>query len=1104
MQFKRLDKIPVSFDGDAFESLIRTLLNDCFPGNWEATPRTRDGGKDVVDRSIPGDIAWAECKMYRRPISLQVVSNTLVMAVVETGVRRILFFSYSDMTDNAKRYLARFALYVGKTIQVFDGELLEELIVRSPPVMASYFPDVALPSSFTVMGHQPIVKAYFSSDVHVSHQQLAHIEGADNPREYSIPIYTPCLYELTLAAQHTNGILEVGFVLSRDEFKNFEILNLDQVNSYTSIALNSGQTLCLPIYVAPLVSGPLSLPQLSLQCDNLEPIELPSVRLNVSAFEQPILIGKSIHETLLDFESLVSSGSVNRVFAVSGHSGVGKSRFMDEATTRLLKNGYQIHYFDGISCQNELRFGDGVNQQDELSANFVRSLLCSVWRLPDPASFVLSQVDSSPSETVSAGDFGQVCDIVYRWDTRQILTDRNVIHMTLLQGFCTCRSALVIDNVQTFPEPVIGVLQAVFGAFAGLPGQSCMLLSFNEDDLVFNSAASAWLSMIRTVRNDTVRHLNLPDFSRPLAEEFVDNLFERGVDGKLFSELYPALLDKILDKIILRPLDLWQFAKGLEDRGAICTGRDVFTIVDFEEFNCALQVLSPDRESLLNWRMARFRSVPDVALAVAAITYLGPLTLREMAKLVADDNVCKKLVQASILRVNREHKLEFYHPSLTRHFTNDTKHGALVEYATKHLLYERATRCGTKFINSARWFGLAFDVDGDIMSAIPAALAQFTGQDFSGYSPLHLAADRLLTYVESNEDLNVWWSLLPALAGAAHIAAQGAVSVLRARTDYLYALASRIAPACPSDNARLTHWTHIIREMAGYMASAKEESGRADRLLTQALSSLDRANDVTTDLEIWRAQAHLLNRRCVTLKNLGRNQDAIAVAQVSLEYAHGHGMIDLVCLNLVDMGYVEYGLQTRNDILLRYWREACTQFDMGHPYLGRDVHDIRLVMGLISGCVAGLSNEFDRALRILDALLLESRERAHWFYQLQGMAAKGTMMMRQALLDPSTTLIRCEQVLELARLLEDMAASMGQAKRYRSALYLQGKAYEALGKRLRASQRYEDAFKVKVSKDVDFEADAIAYDLKRVGKDAPSMPPLTTTFSVGGINLPLP
>lgn len=1094
----------MSFDGDAFESLIRTLLVDCFPGSWEATPRTRDGGKDVVDRSIPGDITWAECKMYRRPISLQVVSNTLVMAVVETGVRRILFFSYSDMTDSAKRYLARFALYVGKTIQVFDGELLEELIVRSPPVMASYFPDVALPPSFTVTSHQPIVKTYFSSDVHVSHQQLAHIEGADNPREHSIPIYTPCLYELTLAAQHINGILDIGLVLSRDEFKDFEILNFDQVNSYASIALNSGQTLCLPIYLAPLVSGPLPVPPLSLLCANLKPIELPSIRLNVSAFERPILIGKNVQDTLLNFESLVSSGSVNRVFAVSGHSGVGKSRFMDEATTRLLKNGYQIHYFDGTSCQNELRFGNGANQQDELSANFVRSLLCSIWRLPDPASFVLSQTDSSPSETVSAGDFGLVCDIVYRWDTRQILAERNVIHTTLLQGFCACRSALVIDNVQAFPELVIGVLQAVFGAFTGLPGQSCMLLSFNEDDLVFNSAASAWLSIIRTARNDTVRHLNLPDFSRPLAEEFVDNLFERGVDGKLFSELYPALLDKILDKIIPRPLDLWQFAKGLEDRGAIRTGRDVFTIVDFEEFNCALQVLSPDRESLLNWRMDRFRTVPDVAVAVAAIIYLGPLTLREMASLVADDTVCKKLVQASILRVNHEHKLEFYHPSLTRHFTNDTKHGVLVEHATKHLLYERATRCGTKFIHSARWFGLAFDVDGDLTLAIPAALAQFAGQDFSGYSPLHLAADRLLAYVEASEDLNTWWPLLPALAGAAHIAAQGAVSVLRARTDHLYAIASRIAPVCPSDNTCLTQWTHIIREMAGYMASAKEESGRADRLLTQALSSLDQANHVTSNLEIWCAQAHLLNRRCVTLKNLGRHQDAIAAAQVSLEHAHEHGMIDLVCLNFVDMGYVEYGLQARNEMLLQYWRDACTQFDTGHPNLGRDVHDIRLVMGLISGCVAGLSNEFDKALRILDALLLESRERAHWFYQLQGMAAKGTVMMRQALLDPGTTVMRCEQVLELARWLEDLAGSMGQAKRYRSALYLQGKAYEALGKQRRASQRYEDALKVGVNKDVDFEADAIAYDLKRIGAGVPGMLPLATTFSVNGVNLPLP
>lgn len=70
--FTKGNESGASFDGGAFEALIRALLNASFPGNWKATPLTRDGGKDVVDRSIPGDIAWAECKMYRRPISLQV------------------------------------------------------------------------------------------------------------------------------------------------------------------------------------------------------------------------------------------------------------------------------------------------------------------------------------------------------------------------------------------------------------------------------------------------------------------------------------------------------------------------------------------------------------------------------------------------------------------------------------------------------------------------------------------------------------------------------------------------------------------------------------------------------------------------------------------------------------------------------------------------------------------------------------------------------------------------------------------------------------------------------------------------------------------------
>ncbi len=1101
-QFKRYDRTPVAFNGDEFEALVRILLKD-FPGTWEGTPRTRDGGKDVVDRSIPSDVAWAECKMYRVPISLQVVSNTLVMAIIESNVRRILFFSYSTIKSNAKHYLARYALQTQKTVQVYDADLLEALILRSPEAMARYFPQVDLPLVPATKDDRPVVKGFFSMDVHVRQHQLAHMDDEAKPREHHISINTPCLYELVLASRHVGACQDIEVQVNTAEIeKHFTILNAEQVESYRRLTLSGGQTLSLPIYLAPTVSGAVNIPAIYMQTGTAPALHLPPVPLQVSAFERPLLVGNVARETLAELESMVSSGNVNRAWAVSGRSGVGKSRLIDEAMTRLLKNGYEIHYFDGIYVQGELDVVQGTDRHKALSAKLIRGLICSLWRMPDPTPLADGKPAGTPGETISPGEFGLVSEMVYCWDAERLLQDRAAVIDVIVKGYASRRNALVIDNVQAYPETLIGLLDSVLQGVVALPGQSFLLLAFNEDDLVFNAAASIWLHTLRASHGDVIHYVNLPEFARPQAVEFINNLFEHNERRESYSDTHPETLNLILDKILPRPLDLWQFAKGLEDRAAIRVGQNAFTIVDFTAFNEALQELHPEREVLLNWRMRRLCAVADLDVALAAISYLGPLSRHEMGRLSIADSVSQTLIQASVLRENREHKLEFYHPSLTRHFTRHSQGDTLLAPAAKRALYERGRQVHAHVGYEARWFGLAFDVGAELAPIVTAAAAEFVGQDAAGFSPLHLAADRLLAYVQGQLDIPQWWPVLPALAGAAHIAAQGAISVLPARTGHLYEMARRLAPASPPDNASLPHWTHVIREMAGYMDS--NDSAKADSILCVALESLEKADLAAAVQEVALARAHFLNRRCVTLKNLGRGSDAIAVAQASRELAESHGFVDLVCLNWVDMGYVDFGLASRNGQLLARWEAACACYQAGHPNLGSHVHDIHLVMGLIAGSVDSLHGRFELAHKRFDQLLHDSRDRAHAFYQIQGMATMATAMMRQALLEPAIAEVNCRQVLEVARALEDLAGSMLQSRRYRSAIYLQGKAYELLGEQGRAIERYDLASKVEPYARRSSERDAIVHDLMRLTSGTARTAPPASTFSVGSTYLPLP
>ena len=126
------------FDGVKFEKLIATLLPNLYPGEWIPTKYSWDGKKDFYQQR--GDERrWAECKAYKEPISINVVSPTLIMALLDNA-RVVLLFSYSRLNRNARMYLSQFGALTGRTVRVFDDEILEDLILTHGE-LTKYFPN---------------------------------------------------------------------------------------------------------------------------------------------------------------------------------------------------------------------------------------------------------------------------------------------------------------------------------------------------------------------------------------------------------------------------------------------------------------------------------------------------------------------------------------------------------------------------------------------------------------------------------------------------------------------------------------------------------------------------------------------------------------------------------------------------------------------------------------------------------------------------------------------------------------------------------------------------------------------------------------------------
>ena len=137
--------------GILFEDVIEVLLiAEYGEKQWRRTIRSHDGKRDFVYPYNPGLIEerWAECKNYTENISINTLSPTLFMAAIK-NIPYVYFYSFSPLNDNALRNVVQYSQLTGKTVKVYDGQLLEACIFlrRNNPDIISKFG--AIPDSLS-------------------------------------------------------------------------------------------------------------------------------------------------------------------------------------------------------------------------------------------------------------------------------------------------------------------------------------------------------------------------------------------------------------------------------------------------------------------------------------------------------------------------------------------------------------------------------------------------------------------------------------------------------------------------------------------------------------------------------------------------------------------------------------------------------------------------------------------------------------------------------------------------------------------------------------------------------------------------------------------
>lgn len=468
-------------DGKKFESLVQKILDLEYGSNhWKPTGDSWDGSRDFEWRTAHS-YKWAECKNYEDKISLNTISNTLVMAIVDFA-DEILIFSYSEIKKPVLDKLMQYADVSQKKIKIYADESLEELILSHFSELKSEF----FPSANVTKTDLECLAPYISCQI-IADPVIAYTVNADlgaipkNPSNINfdtvlclnIFAYNRSSQKITVKAA-INWAPGVFFVLNAGK-KNTKIFPVDPY----SIVVKK-------IYFRVLKYNPsLHFPDVTVTCGTYNNT-FPFGVARCSWVGDCILQGSSYKEINNDFKVKVIHGHFFRAINLYGTSGVGKSRLLKECENIALGYGFRV-----IRFQTNLQSKEFSNAK-----NIITEFICGIYDIPNFEKVLAN----SQGENLS-GVYQILYNIANDLDSPDYI-EKTVLPM-IIQKLRKTRCYISIDNIQFYPVPFISFLSSVIESLL-TENNSCKSrigVSFNMDYISQQDACMSLWNILYNNKN---------------------------------------------------------------------------------------------------------------------------------------------------------------------------------------------------------------------------------------------------------------------------------------------------------------------------------------------------------------------------------------------------------------------------------------------------------------------------------------------------------------------------------------------------------------------------------------------------------------------------
>ncbi len=1020
------------FNGVKFESLIKDILFEYFPGIWNPTSVTWDGGRDFIDISLEGAEAWVECKMYAKSLSISRISNSLVMAINRKNVNQLIFFSYSRLNENAIMHLADFSASTDIVVQIFDDEKLEELILRKALIITKHFPsatDLKMPSFESILN----IQAFFTKNIQTEYSQIKHIIGSSKKSVIRIPVNTPCLYEIFIQNNELLKKNELTVDLSSlntkqaIRFLNCSKLDLNEFSVLKKM-LNPAQVFSLKLYLSPAAIGKITIPPV-ITLLGKHRREIPSLDMEVSVLNRAPLVGSFVHQTLKDFEINISGSSQIAMIVVVGKTGVGKSRLLEEMKIKLLTQNYIIMSLNG--------YDDTCKTFSSFSCN----LLSQVWRLPNTSILKKLSTEEYPVQGKGHSSFDKVCSLllgsIHNDNTINFSIDD--IYELFAEGFLHQKIALLIDNVQALDAESIQLLMRIKSNIPGCVGMNTLIFSFNIDELIYSQASTLFFQEIKqdaTLQdNDPIRLVELPEFSRSTVEIFLNTICGFMDNGQSFADHYPLLFQLIYENVLPRPLDLYQLflaAQDSDDPIAILKN-GFFHIRKIDAFHGLVRSVTGKTEKIYELRLSYLKDNPSSLKVISAVALLDVISLNSVLNITgANESDVEYLVNAGWIKYNDQNEVTCFHPSISR-FIIEVLQGKkytglanLFSFEIKKHLFDLLQEYTGAYGKMARFF-LAQEKTKFAFSKALDEIACFLSS--SPNERLQLFAFTIFNFAIDNDSLLI--KHIGVVEGLCRLLACGNIEVF---VNAMKRARRQLRSFIPETDYEAMELCKITRQLAGY-ASHIGRALEADALLVEEINltrKLPSSVSASTKLEI---EINLLNRRCVCLKDIGNKEDALVNGLLAFNLAEQYHFNFFTCLSLLDIATIYKDEISEKESFKQYIYKALKVFN--ETRIVEDKLGLKLACLENKARIASIDRQYEAAIELTDKYLQMSRPYFDPAYRLRGLSMKAVFIIQACLVNHPMKELLFKSVKNILNEIEDLSILARLSKFYTKALHLQ-------------------------------------------------------------------